>query len=183
LWSMVIIRDVIVAWQHPFFTAFTGIGLAVARINRNMIIKVLAAPFGYGLAVFAHAFHNSFGAWIGGFPGLALGSLIDWSGWIIMFIFIVMMITREHNILKRQLSEEVAAGIITDGQYRRALSPLTASIALFLGGFTASRFYQACGELALKKDQLQKMGDEGGNQRIIDSLRDELANLSPGVKA
>jgi len=28
LWSMVIIRDVVVAWQHPFFTAFTGIGLA-----------------------------------------------------------------------------------------------------------------------------------------------------------
>jgi len=34
-----------------------------------------------------------------------------------MFIFIIMMITREHNILKRQLSEEAAAGIITDGQY------------------------------------------------------------------
>ena len=97
-----------------------------------------------------------------------------------MFLFIVMMITREHNILKQQLSEEVASGVITDGQYRRALSPLTASIALFLGGFTASRFYQACGELALKKDQLQKMGDEGGNQRIIDSLRDELANFSSG---
>jgi RsiW-degrading membrane proteinase PrsW (M82 family) len=183
LWSMVIIRDVVVAWQHPFFTAFTGIGLAVARINRNMIIKVIAAPLGYGMAVFAHAFHNSFGAWIGGFPGLALGSLIDWSGWIIMFIFIIMMITREHNILKRQLSEEAAAGIITDGQYRRALSPLTASIALFLGGFRASRFYQACGELALKKDQLQKLGDEGGNQRIINSLRKELATLSPWVKA
>jgi len=60
---------------------------------------------------------------------------------------------------------------------------MTASIALFLGGFRASRFYQACGELALKKDQLQKAGDEGGNQRIIDSLRQELAALSPGVRA
>ena len=183
LWSMVLIRDVVVAWQHPFFTAFTGIGLAVARINKNILAKIIAVPLGYGLAVFTHAFHNSFGAWIGGFPGFALGSLIDWSGWFIMFLFIIMMITREHNILKKQLSEEVTAGIITDGQYRRALSPLTASIALFLGGFKASRFYQACGELALKKEQLKETGDEDGNQKIIDTLRNELAGLSPGVKS
>jgi RsiW-degrading membrane proteinase PrsW (M82 family) len=183
LWRLVFIRDVMVAWQHPFFTAFTGIGLAVARINKSVLIKVIAVPLGYGMAVFAHAFHNSFGALIGGLTGFALGSLIDWSGWVVMFFFIIIMITREHSILKKQLSEEVSSGIISQSQYQRALSPLTSSIALFLGGFKASRFYQACGELALKKEQLQSNGDEGGNQAIIASLRQELTALAPLVRA
>src|SRR5512143_48801 len=42
LWGMVVIRDVMVAWQHPFFTAFTGVGLAVARLNRSMLVKIVA---------------------------------------------------------------------------------------------------------------------------------------------
>src|SRR5512146_3156071 len=47
LWQLVIVRDVVVAWQHPFFTAFTGIGLAIARMNRNMLVKIIAVPLGY----------------------------------------------------------------------------------------------------------------------------------------
>src|SRR5512138_1044140 len=58
LWQVVFIRDFVVAWQHPYFTAFTGIGLAVARLNRHMLVKIIAVPLGYAMAVFAHAFHN-----------------------------------------------------------------------------------------------------------------------------
>src|SRR5512141_1588163 len=66
LWQLVVIRDIVVAWQHPFFTAFTGIGLAVARLNKNTLVKIIAVPVGYTFAVFAHAFHNSFSSLIGG---------------------------------------------------------------------------------------------------------------------
>src|SRR5512140_2242480 len=84
LWQLVFIRDVIVAWQHPFFTAFTGIGLAVARMNRSALVKILAVPVGYASAVFAHALHNVFGSLLGGMAGFALGSMVDWFGWLVM---------------------------------------------------------------------------------------------------
>ncbi len=183
LWQLVFIRVIIVPWQHPFYTAFTGIGLAVARINKNMLVKIIAVPLGFAMAVFTHAFHNTFGSLIGGLPGFALGSLLDWSGWVVMFIFIIVMISRERNILKRQLYSEVTSGVISPAQYNKALSPLTSSTAIFSGGFTASRFYRVCGELALKKEELQKIGDEGGNTTIIQKLRQELTTLAPQVKA
>ena len=183
LWQMVFIRDVVVAWQHPFFTSFTGIGLAVARLNRNMLVKIIAIPAGYAFAVFAHAFHNSFASLIGGVTGFALGSLIDWFGWFVMAVFILFMIARERSVLQTQLRDEVSAGSISAKQYQKALSPFTTSTALFTGGPTAARFYQICGELAHKKEQLSKLGNERGNAGIVQSLRSELATLAPRVRA
>lgn len=183
LWQLVFIRDVIVAWQHPFFTAFTGIGLAVARMYREVLVKIIAVPLGYGFAVFAHAVHNAFGALVGGMAGLALGSLADWFGWFMMGLFILYMIARERRLLEVQLREEVAAGRMTTAQYQRALSPFTMSTAFLTGGAAASRFYRVCGELAHKKEQLLRLGDERGNSAIIQSLRTELATLAPHVRA
>ena len=183
MWQLVFIRDVVVAWQHPFFTSFTGIGLAIARLNRNVLVKIIAIPTGYAFAVFAHAFHNSFGSMIGGFDGFALGSLIDWFGWFVMAVFIIFMIARERSLLQKQLKEEVTSGSITLAQYQKALSPFTMSTSLFTGGLAASRFYQVCGELAHKKEQLIKLGDEHGNAAIIESLRSELVTLAPRVRA
>jgi protease PrsW len=183
LWELVFVRDVLVAWQHPFFTAFIGVGLAVARMNRQMLIKFIAIPLGYASAVFAHAIHNSFSTFIGGMTGFAIGSLVDWSGWAMMGVFILFMIFRERLLLQTQLRDEVASGTISSAQYRRALSPLTLSMAFFTGGATASRFYQVCGELAHKKNQLLRLGDERGNAALVQSLRAELAALAPRVRA
>jgi RsiW-degrading membrane proteinase PrsW (M82 family) len=183
LWQLVFIRDVVVAWQHPFFTSFTGIGLAIARLNKSVLVKIIAVPAGYAFAVFAHAFHNSFGSLIGGMAGFALGSLVDWFGWFVMAIFIIFMIARERGVLQKQLREEVASGSISMAQYKKALSPFTMSTALFTGGPTASRFYRVCGELAHKKEQLSKLGNEQGNAAIVQSLRSELVTLSPRVRA
>src|SRR5512147_58454 len=41
LWTLVFIRVFLVGWMHPFFTSFTGIGLAISRLNRNPLVKVL----------------------------------------------------------------------------------------------------------------------------------------------
>ena len=184
LWQLVFIRDVVVAWQHPFFTAFTGIGLAIARLTRNMLVKLIAIPAGYAFAVFAHAFHNSFASLIGGLGGFALGSLFDWFGWFVMAVFIIFMISRERSLLQNQLREEVASGSISMAQYQKALSPFTMSTAIFTGGRTASRFYQVCGELAHKKEQLsKKLGNEQAIAAIIQSLRSELVTLAPQVRA
>jgi hypothetical protein len=47
---------------------------------------------------------------------------------------------------------------------------------------STSRFYQVLGELAHKKDQLQRLGDEGRNTQLIEQLRMEMNQLAPQAK-
>jgi RsiW-degrading membrane proteinase PrsW (M82 family) len=186
-WILVVIRVILVGWMHPFFTAFTGIGLAIARMTRNVVVKIIAIPTGYAIAVTAHAFHNTFSGLIGGFEGLLAGTFIDYLGYAVMLIFIIWMIVYERNILKKHLREEVTAGMISPKQYNTATSFFQTNAhfsALTSGTFrSTSRFYQVCGELAHKKEQLAKVGEENGNTKIIENLRAELVQLGPQARA
>lgn len=185
-WTLVFIRVVLVGWMHPFFTAFTGIGLAISRISRNTLVKIIAVPAGYTVAVLTHAFHNTFSSLLGGGGGFILGLIADYIGYFIMAVFIIWMIVHERNILKRQLAEEVNSGAISAGHYNTAISFFQTNAhlsALTSGTFrSTSRFYQVLGELAHKKEQLQKHGDEGGNAQIIANLRAEMTQLAPAAK-
>jgi RsiW-degrading membrane proteinase PrsW (M82 family) len=187
LWALVFVRVVLVGWQHPFYTAFLGIGLAIARLNRSFLVKTLAVIGGFAAAVFTHAFHNTFGGLIGGLEGLALGTFIDWIGWLFMLAFIIWMITHERNLLRHHLKEEVAGGLISPQQYRTAISFAQSGArwkALISGSyFVTARFYQVCGELAHKKEQIAKLGDEKGNLSIVKKLREELAGLAVKAQA
>ncbi len=175
------IRIGLVGWQHPFYTAFTGIGLALARTRRSLPVKILAPLTGLGLAMGTHAFHNTVASlvnseWIVAF--------LDWSGWLFMFGVILFATYQEQGYLQQHLQSEVAAGLLTVQQYHIASSAwrqLVARLrALFTGRFfQTNRFYQLCGELAHKKQQLATLGDESGNAFIIQRLRAELARLSP----
>lgn len=184
-WTLVVIRVLLVGWMHPFFTAFTGIGLAISRMSRNTIVKILAVPAGYTVAVLAHAFHNTFSGLLGGFSGFLAGTFVDYLGYAFMLAFIIWIIVNERNILKRHLHEEVEKGYISQRQYQTAISFFQTSAhltALTSGSFMkTSRFYQVCGELAHKKEQLVKL-DERGNTRIIEQLRSELLALAPVAK-
>jgi RsiW-degrading membrane proteinase PrsW (M82 family) len=186
-WVMVVIRVMLVGWMHPFFTAFTGIGLAIARMTRNLLVKLVAVPTGYAIAVVAHAFHNTFSGLIGGVEGLLAGTFVDYTGYAAMLIFIIGVIVYERNLLKRNLQEELANGQISQKQYETATSFFQTNVhlsALTSGTFrSTSRFYQVCGELAHKKEQLARHGDEAGNAKIIENLRAELMQLAPQAKA
>ena len=186
-WVLAFIRVVLVGWMHPFFTAFTGIGLAIARMTRNVLVKIIAIPTGYAIAVVAHAFHNTFSGLIGGFEGLLAGTFVDYLGYAVMLIFIIWMIVYERNILKKNLRDEVNTGLISPKQYSSATSFFQTNAhlsALTSGTFrSTARFYQVCGELAHKKEQLAQMGDENGNTQIIENLRAELTQLAPQAKA
>jgi RsiW-degrading membrane proteinase PrsW (M82 family) len=186
-WTLVIIRVFLIGWMHPFFTSFTGIGLAVSRMSRNTLLRVIAVPAGYITAVLMHAFHNTFSTVVGGEGGFFIGLIADYFGFAFMFGFIIWLISRERNILKTQLVDEVNNGLLSSKQYKSAISFFQTNVhlaALTSGSFRAtSRFYQVCGELAHKKEQLAKLGDEGGNMKIIDGLRAELIQLAPLAKA
>jgi RsiW-degrading membrane proteinase PrsW (M82 family) len=189
LWGgvfLVFVRVVLVGWQHPFYTAFTGIGLAIARMNRNLLVKLVAPLIGLGMAIFTHSMHNTLAAFLQGWGGMAIGTLIDWSGWLLMFLFVLWAVYREQRWISTHLREEVTQGILTAAQYRIACSAWSQTLArtraLFNGKYrSTARFYQLTAELAHKKQQRLSLGEEGGNTPIIDRIRAELAHLSPQV--
>ncbi|GAB4578644.1 MAG: PrsW family intramembrane metalloprotease [Anaerolineales bacterium] len=182
------IRNVIVGWQHPFYTAFIGIGLAIARLNRNMLVKIAAPVAGWGLAVITHSFHNTFATLVGGFEGLLAGTAIDWTGWLFMVGIILWAIYREQQLLRKYLQEEISLGHITASQYKTACSAILMSLArmnsLFSGNYGPThKFYHLCAELSHKKHQRKVLGDERGNTAIIEKIQQELAHLSSFVSA
>jgi RsiW-degrading membrane proteinase PrsW (M82 family) len=180
---MFVIRVFMVGWQHPFYTAFTGIGLAVARLSHKNTLKIIAPLAGLLAAILTHSFHNTMASFLPGLTGLAAGTLIDWTGWFMMFIFILWALQREQGWIIRQLKEEVELALISPAQYRVACSAwmqtLTRIKALTSGRYRATnRFYQVAAELAYKKEQRRNLGDEGGNSAIIENLRTELTRLA-----
>jgi RsiW-degrading membrane proteinase PrsW (M82 family) len=185
-----VLRVGIFAWGHPFYTVFTGLGLAVSRTSKNTLVRFIAPPVGLVLAMIAHSSHNTgviFAGELAGFAGILLTALFEWGGWLIMLGFIIWLIRREQGLLKKHLVEEVSNGLLTRTQYNTAVSFFQFGArfaALGSGSFGAtSRFYQVCGELAHKKDQLAKHGDEKGNTAIINKLRAEMKQLAALAKA
>jgi RsiW-degrading membrane proteinase PrsW (M82 family) len=187
LFMLAFIRIILVGWQHPFYTAFFGIGLAVARLNRSWIARIIAPIVGLALSMFTHAFHNTVASLLSGFEGLAVGAFFDWTGWLFMFIVILWATWREQQNLKKYLAAEVQAGTISPAHLRTAssgwLQMAARFVALFKGRYQkTARFYQVCGEYANKRRQYAALGDEGGNLAIIQKLRAELINLAPYVQ-
>lgn len=186
LWTLIFVRVILVGWQHPFYTAFTGIGLAISRLNKAVWIKIVAPLAGFSLAIFTHSVHNSLATFLNGLAGLAISTLIDWTGWFFMFLFILWATYQEKQTIKKYLVEEVTLGIISKTNYQVATSSwsqLAAGLsALFRGRYlNTRRFYQLCGELAHKNLQLAGIGNEDGNLAAIKTIQSELARLAPLV--
>lgn len=182
--GLFVLRIVMGIWDHPFYTSFIGIGLAMSRLSRSTFVRWTAPLFGWCLALGFHGLHNTLATLAEGTPGLAvLMLLIDWFGWLAMSILIFILIRREGRLVGTHLKEEMDAGRLSPEQYRTASSSwarMGARLrALFRGRMGATRrFYQVCGELAHKKEQLARLGDEGRNIALVEQLRTELAGLS-----
>ena len=97
--------------------------------------------------------------------------------------FALWVLRHEGRLLKKHLAGEVVLGTLTAPQYQTAISSLNQTMAavnaLFSQKYNATvTFYQLCGELAHKKEQLLTLGDETGNGLLIQSLRSDLSRLS-----
>jgi len=186
--SLAFIRVFLVGWQHPFFTAFFGIGLAAARMSRNWFVRIFSPLLGLAVAMFTHAFHNTMSVFLpGGLGGMAIGAAIDWTGWLFMFGIIIWATWREQQNLKKYLALEVQDEVITPALFRTAssawLQMFARIAALFTGKYLkTARFYQLCGEYAHKCRQVDSLGDEDGNLAILNKLRGEISQLASFVQ-
>ncbi|MBI3158827.1 MAG: PrsW family intramembrane metalloprotease [Chloroflexi bacterium] len=178
------LRVVFGAWNHPFYTAFTGIGLALARLNRNWLVKLGAPLAGFGVAVFVHSLHNTLASFVSGMGGLAAVFAVDWLGWLFMFAVILAALWRERVWIRTQLKEEFENGVLSAAQYRTASSAGRRGLALLgaAGGgrFTATRrFYHLCTELAYTKHQRARLGeDSASSTAMIEDLRARVRALA-----
>lgn len=189
LLGLFFLRVVLGGWNHPVFTAFTGMGLAISRLSPNRVLRKTAPFAGLVLAIFAHALHNTLVVLLSdaaGLAGFAAVVLVDWIGWALTLSVIIWAIVRERSWLVTHLREEVERGVISANQYKVACSSWAQTRArlraLGSGRYGSTRhFFQLCAELAQKKHQHASFGDERGNSAIIEGLRAELARLAPQV--
>ncbi len=183
--ELFILRVVLGAWGHAFFTSFTGIGLALARLSRSQGVRSLAPLVGWLLAVFAHFMHNTLAAFASTYESLLVVYAADWLGWLLMAAIGAVALWRERAWVRTQLLEEVAGGLLTEAQYRVATSRLRRTWAQLgsrrYGKFRPTqRFYTLCTELAYKKHQYQRLGEGRANPAaLIEEMRQELRDLTP----
>jgi RsiW-degrading membrane proteinase PrsW (M82 family) len=188
IFGMFFLRVFLVGWQHPFYTAFIGIGLAIARLNPIKAVKIIGPILGLGVAITVHSIHNTIATTLQGLKGLTTELLFDWSGWVMMVIFLIWALYREQRWIVTQLRDEVSNGTITPAQYHTACSAWRQTgsriNALFSGNYQlVNRFYSLTAELAYKKRQSIIPGEPGHGSTEIDVLRDQLASLSTKVPA
>lgn len=187
MFSLFFLRVVLTGWNHAAFTAFTGIGIAVARLNKNVALKFVAPVVGWSIAVTLHGTFNGLLSTQSG-AGAILALCLSWLNWLVVASIIIWAITRERARARKFLLGEVQNGVMSANQYRVATSAIAPTFArlgaLGSGHFwDTRRFYQLCGELAQKKEQLEKFGDERGNAAAVEKLRGELASLAVRVGA
>jgi protease PrsW len=188
LFALVFIRVILVGWQHPFYTAFLGIGLAAARLTKSTGLKLIYPILGWAMAVGTHALHNTLAGLLEGLGGLAISTAVDWSGWLFMFGLILWAIWNIQQRVRKYLKEEIELGSMTANQYRTAgnawAQSMARPVALFNGRYRATnRFYHLAADLAHKKFQQATFGEESGNAQRIRELRQSLAKLSPNALA
>lgn len=184
--TLFVLRVILTGWNHAAFTAFTGLGIAFARLSKNWAVRILAPIAGWTMAVILHGTYNALLSTESG-AGFFLGLCVSWTSWLAVFAVLLWGITRDRARLEHYLREEVEHGAITFAQYQVACSAFTRSMARFgsigSGSFWETRrFYQVCAELAQKKEQLEKFGDERGNTARIEKLRAELIKLASIAK-
>jgi len=181
--DLILIRVFLVGWQHPFYTAFIGLGFALARRSTQTIWKWIAPLIGWSIAVFFHLLHNLFASLLNSSAGLIFSTIWDWSGYIGLLILILLLIKREQRWMKEYLAVEHKQELLSADHYQTASSAWRQSLtflkARFQGNYREIRnFYQACGDLMHKKRQLTRHGDELGTALEIQRLRSELKLLA-----
>ncbi len=184
MFGLFVLRVGLGAWDHAVYTSFIGVALALARLSRSAALRWLLPPVGWALAVGTHSLHNTLAAFAAETPASGvLMFLIDWSGWLFFAVLMLWCIHREKRMLGRHLAEEVELGRMTPEQYHTALSGQARARARLRAALSGRqpatrRFYEVCGELAHKKNQLARYGEEDGNAALVEGLRNELAQLS-----
>jgi hypothetical protein len=93
------------------------LGIALAKVTPNPIIRFGAPLLGLGTAIALHAFHN-IAMFAGSNGSFLIGLLFDWSGVLLTLAIIFLALYQERRWMRQYLAEEVGLGTLTTDEYR-----------------------------------------------------------------
>jgi RsiW-degrading membrane proteinase PrsW (M82 family) len=173
------LRVIVFGMMHGFWTSLTGIGFGIARNLTNPTMKGVVVILGLGAAIFSHMLHNG---------ALVLASATNGASFIAAignyFVLLILLLClrvvaarNDRNIMQTYLRDETP-GTLSPEAYAVLCSTKSHAMAnLRLAPREERKFIQAAAELAQKKREFLRMGDEGGNGAEIEKLRGQLAVL------
>ena len=182
--EIALVRVVLVGWQHPFYTAFTGLGFALARQAKTQPWRVVFPLLGWSFAVVFHLLHNLFTVLtVNSSRGWQFNLIWDWSGYLGLLFLITLLIKREQNWMKTYLAPERDRGVIDSHHYQIACSAWGQGLSYFrslLDGNARQvrQYYQNCGNLMHKIRQSTQLVNETDLSQEIERLRSELVSLA-----
>ena len=188
-------RTILFGMMHALWSSMFGVGLAIARYSRSRLWTFLAPCGGLALGMLMHGTHN-FSA-IMASPGgeaAAVWIIIMFTsygvGCLTWIVLVVVAGRHEAKMIRKELEEEVATGILTDeqaiacGRYRsrvvirwRAFREKGVGECRKLG-----RLYCLAADLAFKKHQHQLQPTEKRNVEEISRLRSEIQSLNGSLE-
>lgn len=182
-WTVTVLgRALAFGLNHAMFTSFTGVGFGLARYEHLWSKKVLFVLLGLMAAITAHFVHNFWLA-VGGF--CVLSFLFDWMGVAVVFVIVLLAWHREKAWMVAELPAEVVAGVLTPLQFEAIVSRRSRLRRewqlLGIAGLRQARLWRqlvdASAELAFKKHQQARMGEERGNSETIAALRAKILHI------
>ncbi|HEY5118124.1 MAG TPA: PrsW family intramembrane metalloprotease [Anaerolineales bacterium] len=188
---LIFIRTMIFGSVHALFTAFTGLGLALAKYTRTRWKAVLWAASGVFAAIAFHFIHNLGLFWISNTPwGFYLSVLSFLIGFLFVILLFIGSLLREQKVISKYLFPYSQNGILqtdqweTAGSLRRRIQVEWAAVRVmdFKKYSILTRIHIIYAELAFKEKQRQLWGENPSRDRQISELIREMQRLLPGIR-
>ncbi len=176
---LVVFRGFVFGLNHAFYTAMTGLGIAIARLSPSRSTRLLAPLAGLSLAIFLHFLHNfsvSFGNLL-----CLVALLVNWGSALFFLVIIGWSLAQEQRWIRDYLHEEVELGLISEEQYEVATSGfarLQRRLGYLFSGqlrnyWQTRSFYDRCSKLAFRKHHYELFQDDA-SQECITRYRAEI---------
>ena len=182
--TLFVMRSLVFGGLHGFWSGLVGIGFGFARYAKNVASKVIAIATGLLAAIAGHFIHNVAVTFASATDGatffVALANCLTLLGFIVTLWFVAGYSDKARTIA--YLKSEVPD--ILPARYYQALCTLNPFFfrlrSLEIDSKQQRAFLQVAAELAQKKFQLEKMGEEEGNSIEIWRLREQLQRIARG---
>jgi RsiW-degrading membrane proteinase PrsW (M82 family) len=185
----IVLRQLVFGTMHGLWSSMLGWALGLARYSNNLAVKLLVPPAAFGAGILLHCTHNFFATQ--GLPGLAVDVLLYGMALVFWFGMAIGAGWQEAKWIREELAEEVNGCVLTpeqavaSGRYRsRVASRWKALTEKGYGHWhRLGHLYYQASALAFKKRQLRLHPGDQACAAQIQSLRQEVAQLSPEFRA
>ena len=178
-----VVRRIFGGFAHAAFTSLTGIGIGLIPWVSSGFLKVLLPLLGLFAAILLHGTFNFTATVFGPVAYVALLVVV-----VFYIVLIVVWLALERRMIREELREEIAAGIITPEEYSILPSYFRKTgyylRLIFSGRFStwrrARKVHGAAVDLAVSK-RLARRADTASRRDRVQNLRNEVATLRGGL--